>query len=65
VRQHVPWTIEHRAGVHQRVEVENIVVESGRRPHVLLHSFGRIRVPRVDRRAALLKQVDQAALASI
>ena len=42
-RQNVPWVIEDRSGMQQRVDVKNIVVESGRRPHGLLHSLDEVR----------------------
>jgi hypothetical protein len=38
MRQHILWVIEDRTRMEQCVEVENIVVGSGRRPHGLLHS---------------------------
>src|SRR3954447_5058413 len=38
MRYHVLWVLEDGAGVQQRLEVEDIVVDGGRRPHVFLHS---------------------------
>jgi hypothetical protein len=43
LRQNIPWMVEHRAGMQQRVEVKNIIVEGGRRPHGLLHSLDELR----------------------
>ena len=57
--------IEDGAGMQQRVDVENIVVESGRRPHGLLHSFDDVRCRASETRGVLVKRTDQAALASI
>src|ERR1700729_182897 len=43
MRHHVSWMIEDGPGVQQRGDVENIVIESGRRPHGLLHSLDEVR----------------------
>jgi hypothetical protein len=43
MRHHFSWMIEDSSGVQQRGDVENIVIESGRRPHGLLHSLDEVR----------------------
>jgi hypothetical protein len=35
--------IEDGSGVQQRGDVENIVIESGRRPHGILHTLDEVR----------------------
>jgi hypothetical protein len=57
--------VEHGARMQQRVDVENVVVESGRRPHGLLHSLTMSDAARRATRGKLLKRKNQAALASI
>ena len=57
--------IEDGSGVQQCGDVENIIIESGRRPHGLLHSLDEVRCRASDTRGALLEWMNQAALASI
>jgi hypothetical protein len=37
MRDHVPRVLELGAGMKEIVEIENVVVKSGRRPHGCLH----------------------------
>jgi hypothetical protein len=39
VRHHVFRVLEDGAGVEERLEIEDVVVGHGRRPHVFLHSM--------------------------
>ena len=64
MRHDVRWMVENRTRMQQGVEIENVVVERGRRPHGLLHFTDEVAVPRVGRRAALDGRRDQAAFPS-
>ena len=33
MRDHVPRMVEHRAGMDDGIKIEDVVIESGRRPH--------------------------------
>ncbi len=61
---HVSWMIEDGSWMQQRIEVKNIVVESGRRPHGILHFQTNGSRASLDARH-IMNWVNQAALASI